>query len=986
MASEHQLLHDPTDWSPILQEKKDFKQVSFVVPKHLLPTARKVLSARYRHLLASLPLVEVEWEDWNTDRNRFVIDNEDDDLTHFSDSLPHPDLYQNTCRVWSEGTKIITLQTYYTTGTILAQGTECVLWRRDEFKNLSKVIAKVYNHFSQTKGIGDHTFHQDIESLALPDAPKDINNREATKRGLTPLGSELTPESDEEDQSGVEGVNLSTIDNTPLSPPDDTKDINDDSNTRNDVTLDSLPPKEPASHPPSPTPCGPSAAQPQCHVPPTPQTGTKAAPLLPVERMQLRAPPAEDGQLDGDTGDAKTSDNTPCIPAATNTSTSVDIACRPDTVVGTHSPDHPRLNPGKTTKRRRKVRTVYRRRPLPNPPALVSPTVINKLKQLDDAICNLKQQHEDVKSAAQTKLDDMRVDIKKTLKLHISDSIIDVSADVDLLKKEVAMLGEERHRLDKENKRLKTILTDQRAEISSLRKLVTGLQQSRHPSLPLSQVSLPADDNVSRSDSSQNNPPTAVPNTCPAPPTTPTAATDGVTSTAVEIQVPTQNSFEALSDMNGEEPIEVIVGRRQTNRQMVPDTSKLTRVKRDSNCEEKQVHTVRKASNQHPKSTPRAKLDQHKIKSDTQYLFIGDSVIGPVNPKRLECDVGAPVQCISVPGLEVSELLDWLHNLPTTQCVKTVAVHVGVNTCKNTGAKIETSLWKKLIVECRTTFPNGRILLSSVVPAFGRNTLNQTIAPSNTALRTVCKSEKVILVDHFHTFITETGAPRKALYRDAIHPSILGVERLVCNLLAADQYQQPASRLRRSAPKMQSGDKQAACPPPLNDKNYPHLKSEASVDLLTGHFPRTTRQQIGDASSTSASYSDHQKQTNGPSPTSHHYSAAHQPGGPSPTSHHYSAAHQPGGPSPTSHHYSAAHQPGGPNPTSHHYSAAHQPGGPSPTSHHYSVAHQSNNSGFAQQHWYPTPPTGPQLSTSHTPGNSFQAILWAAQVLKNCLP
>nr|KAG5697173.1 hypothetical protein BaRGS_002182 [Batillaria attramentaria] len=308
----HQPLHDPSDWVPTLQEKKDFKQVSFVVPKYLLPTARKVLSARYRHQLSSLPQVKVEWEDWNTDRDRFIIDNEDDDLSHFSDTLPHPDLYQNTCRVWSEDSKIITLQTYYTTGTILAQGTECILWRQDKLENLTKVINAVYNHFSLTRGISDsHTFRHDIESLALPDMSSDINNKEAIGRGVTPLGTEHTPVSDDKEQTCEEDVCLmAAAADTPNPKSDDESE---------EIT-------NPATHTGPDTVTGACDTLPQSEeshrqaAPPTPSDLTRCQDNLPshpaqhtcvVKVTQQPIPTAEERQPLTEHGNTDAHDNTP---------------------------------------------------------------------------------------------------------------------------------------------------------------------------------------------------------------------------------------------------------------------------------------------------------------------------------------------------------------------------------------------------------------------------------------------------------------------------------------------------------------------------------------------------------------------------------------------------------------------------------------------------------------------------------------------------
>ena len=71
------------------------------------------------------------------------------------------------------------------------------------------------------------------------------------------------------------------------------------------------------------------------------------------------------------------------------------------------------------------------------------------------------------------------------------------------------------------------------------------------------------------------------------------------------------------------------------------------------------------------------------------------------------------------------------------------------------------------------------MLLSSTVSPMGR--LWKTVQVSNAALLAVCNREKVSVVNHTHAFIARSGAPRKHLYRDQLHPSDCGTSRMVFN-------------------------------------------------------------------------------------------------------------------------------------------------------------------------------------------------------------
>ena len=137
-------------------------------------------------------------------------------------------------------------------------------------------------------------------------------------------------------------------------------------------------------------------------------------------------------------------------------------------------------------------------------------------------------------------------------------------------------------------------------------------------------------------------------------------------------------------------------------------------------------------------------------------------------------------QKISISGLTVDDLLHWLQNVPKCRDVQLLVVHVGVNTCwVNT---VTESMWRALLKLLKSVFPNAVVQLSSLIPPQREHPLRKTVAASNAALVKACHSEQVMLADHTDTFTTNSGAPRKALYRDALHPSPKGTVRLACNV------------------------------------------------------------------------------------------------------------------------------------------------------------------------------------------------------------
>ena len=171
--------------------------------------------------------------------------------------------------------------------------------------------------------------------------------------------------------------------------------------------------------------------------------------------------------------------------------------------------------------------------------------------------------------------------------------------------------------------------------------------------------------------------------------------------------------------------------------------------------------------------TPRERMAEYRVSSGKTQALTGDSVFRQMKPELMYPDKAQ--QKISVSGLTVDDLLHWLQNVPKFRDVQLLVVHVGVNTCwMNT---VTESMWRALL---KSVFLNAVVQLSSLIPPQGEHPLRKTVAASNAALVKACHSEQVMLADHTDTFTTNSGSPRKALYRDALHPSPTERHRATC--------------------------------------------------------------------------------------------------------------------------------------------------------------------------------------------------------------
>nr|KAG5687396.1 hypothetical protein BaRGS_021609 [Batillaria attramentaria] len=156
---------------------------------------------------------------------------------------------------------------------------------------------------------------------------------------------------------------------------------------------------------------------------------------------------------------------------------------------------------------------------------------------------------------------------------------------------------------------------------------------------------------------------------------------------------------------------------------------------------------------------------------------------------------GERVQIISVSGLKTKDLTTWLHQQDKATDIESVTFHIGVNDCKS--GEVTSLSWDEIIGSCRRVFPNARLHASSIIPAKGRQNINRPIASSNANLHHVCQRRGVVFIDNRSTFVAESGAPRKALYRqdsgDFIHLSIRATALMMDNCSSNDSNNSSSS-------------------------------------------------------------------------------------------------------------------------------------------------------------------------------------------------
>jgi hypothetical protein len=177
-----------------------------------------------------------------------------------------------------------------------------------------------------------------------------------------------------------------------------------------------------------------------------------------------------------------------------------------------------------------------------------------------------------------------------------------------------------------------------------------------------------------------------------------------------------------------------------------------------------------------PPPTPLHSLTK-SIPAPCDELLIGDSIMCRVGePSSSRGAHGALLKDLSVRGLKVEDVLQWLSSLSPAKHIRLVTMHVGITTCLETGT-IDEATWQRVVKALRRAFPDAKLLASSIIPPFGRHHASTAVEQSNSNLSQACAREDVVFVNHTASFQTETGAPKKPMYKhmDRFHPSPAGV-------------------------------------------------------------------------------------------------------------------------------------------------------------------------------------------------------------------
>ena len=191
-----------------------------------------------------------------------------------------------------------------------------------------------------------------------------------------------------------------------------------------------------------------------------------------------------------------------------------------------------------------------------------------------------------------------------------------------------------------------------------------------------------------------------------------------------------------------------------------------------------------------PRPSPRHLMQQHSVPPDCNTLLLGDSIMRRVDEVKMS-NRGARVRNLAVSGLTVADLCEWLSSLPPSQHIKHATFHVGINSCGE--GPVSVASWRRLVSLHRRAFPQAVLQASSILPPFGQHPLTEAASRSTANLRQVCRAERVVYIDHTPSFLSPSGAPKRAMYRpgDRIHPSDKGARSVAMNILFAGGPQQP---------------------------------------------------------------------------------------------------------------------------------------------------------------------------------------------------
>ena len=196
---------------------------------------------------------------------------------------------------------------------------------------------------------------------------------------------------------------------------------------------------------------------------------------------------------------------------------------------------------------------------------------------------------------------------------------------------------------------------------------------------------------------------------------------------------------------------------------------------------------------------------QSNIPRDCRVLLIGDSATHGLK------DTDVPAHIICVPGMTIKQLGQWLSASSPQAHIYHVTVHAGLDSCHD--IPISVDVWVSLSRALKRAFPNAIIQLSSMVPPVGNHPLRQAASTSTSNLSKACEAERVTFINNTPDFMTKSGAPKKVMYKDRLHPSTRG-----CNILAHNLCQKassPNSRVNNNQPQRR--------PSPTFNNDFPRL-------------------------------------------------------------------------------------------------------------------------------------------------------------------
>ena len=705
---------------------KDPCQITFESPQANLPYWRYVLYERYCGTYQPAGTSSVLKEFSRNNEEQLTIP------PHFVSTLPC-ELWRSFTQVFEGTTKLLSISTYYTTGTIHVQGNVCQEWVEHEFDKLKCIVNQLVDLGPCTETASDV-----LQKVASPCRQPllAINNETphppppnleathglvstATTPALPPPSPSLTQESDQvpPPPTSMQSA-VSQIDSVPQPPP-----------CVSDATSPLPPPSSPTDLPPPNT--------------------TAAFPDSSESHVTSSSPP--------------TAQTSPTHPHPQPTPHSKPNSCCEDIKISVPPSLYQHSNTAT-------ICLLHKQ--------LISATLT--ISSLQTEIQSLKQQLSEISQQTEQntqKIADTEVKVKNTTKQNMRDVTQQITELHDNHKNQQHQLKEISSKLHSFKDSQHTLNSSTKKQIQSL----TTVKQTQH------------------SDTQTDN---TLTDPVPAPPS------------QDDYSVETSNRFSVLSDNNfndsftntsrqttsnisvtshkqiGKQPplthnLKSTHSNSTSTRQIAPIKTPLIahRPHTRSHSQPTPPHSNKQSytTNNHnpPQPSPFTTLMQRAIPQSCDTLLLGDSVLTAIDEKKISTN-REQVRNLSVPGLTVSQLCQWLTLQPPSPHIGRVTFHIGINSC-NVGP-VPTGEWKKLIQTMRKVFPNAVLHASSIIPPLGRHPLKAAASQSTANLRRSCEEEGVVFIDNTPFFLAKSGAPRKAMYRDKLHPSHQGCEFLVRNL------------------------------------------------------------------------------------------------------------------------------------------------------------------------------------------------------------